>query len=400
MAEGDPMAHGIPALVHPALLIWARESSGLSLEEVESKAHLDSDTLLEWERGEARPTIPQLRKLGEVYKRPLAVFFLPEPPKDFDPQREFRRLPGVTPQNESTELRLALRAALFRREAARELYELLGEPLPEIRGLAHPNEDPEVVGQRIRELLGITWEEQLEWASPYTALNAWREAIENLGILVFQTGGIELEEMRGTGVTHGPLPVIVLNNADAPHGRIFTLVHEFIHILFAKGGHHTSAIEGKRLPEDQVLERASNRFAAATLMPKQPFLEELENYPDALRGSTEVLRRVANRVKVSAEAILRRLVSLQRVSTELYQQKRSDWQKHPWFSAPRGDGGPPIEVKVVSSMGRSFVALVLEGYQRNAISSGDVSDYLGVKLKYLNRVAGELLNRPPSQALR
>jgi hypothetical protein len=51
-------------------------------------------------------------------------------------------------------------------------------------------------------------------------------------------------------------------------------------------------------------------------------------------------------------------------------------------------------------MGRSFVALVLEGYQRNAISSGDVSDYLGVKLKYLDKVAGELLTKPPTPALR
>jgi Zn-dependent peptidase ImmA (M78 family) len=265
---------------------------------------------------------------------------------------------------------------------------------------AHPDEDPEEVGRRIRELLGITWEDQLEWATPYAALNAWREAIENLGVLVFQTGGIELAEMRGTGVTQGPLPVIVLNNADAPHGRIFTLIHEFIHIMFANGGHHTSAIEGKRQPEDQLLERASNRFAAATLMSRKPFLAEAERYPDILQGSNDALRRFANRIKVSPEAILRRLVALQRVSTGLYREKRTEWEKQSWFSTPSSEGGPPIQVKVVSSMGRSFVALVLEGYQRNAISSGDVSDYLGVKLKYLDKVAGELLTKPPTPALR
>jgi len=393
------MPRSIPALIKPTLLIWARESAGFEIEVAAKKAAVKVEALEEWERGDSRPSIPQLRKLGDIYKRPLAVFFLSEPPKGFDPQREFRRLPSVTPQYESTELRLALRSALFRREAARELYERLGEPLPDINASAHPTEDPEVVGQRIRELLGITWEEQLEWASPYVALNVWREAIENLGILVFQTGGIDLEEMRGTGVTHGSLPLIVLNNADAPHGRIFTLLHEFIHILFTNGGHHTSAIEGKRLPEDQVLERASNRFAAATLMPRKQFLEEVEKYPDALTGSNELLRRFANRIKVSAEAILRRLVSLQRVSNALYREKRREWQKRSWFSAPRGDGGPPIQVKVVSSLGRSFVSLVLEGYQRNVISSGDLSDYLGIKLKYLDKVAGELLTRPPTPAL-
>src|SRR5437667_197854 len=100
------MSQSIPALVKPALLIWAREKAGFQHEDAADKAGVAKQTLQSWERGEDRPTIAQLRKLGEVYKRPIAVFFLPAPPKDFDPQREFRRLPGVTPQNESPQLRL------------------------------------------------------------------------------------------------------------------------------------------------------------------------------------------------------------------------------------------------------------------------------------------------------
>src|SRR5436309_3191756 len=118
------MPRSIPALVKPALLVWARERSGLSLAEAAAKMKIEPILLREWENADSaeRPSIAQVRKLGEIYKRPLAVFFLQEPPKDFDAQREFRRLPGVTPQNESAEMRLALRIALFRREAARELY--------------------------------------------------------------------------------------------------------------------------------------------------------------------------------------------------------------------------------------------------------------------------------------
>src|SRR6266536_6497864 len=103
------MARGIPALIEPTLLIWARRSAGLGLDEAAKKAQIDVEVLQAWEEGETRPSIPQLRKLGEVYKRPLAVFFLSEPPKEFDPQREFRRLAGISPQAESPKLRLALR---------------------------------------------------------------------------------------------------------------------------------------------------------------------------------------------------------------------------------------------------------------------------------------------------
>src|SRR2546422_1081475 len=147
------MPRSIPALVKPALLIWARERAGLSLEVAAARTDIEIERLRQWEQGQNHPSIAQLRKLGEVYKRPIAVFFLPGPPQGFDPQREFRRLPGLTPQKESPELRLALRTALFRREAARELYEILGEPMPQCTTAVRPNEDEEVVGQRVRELV-------------------------------------------------------------------------------------------------------------------------------------------------------------------------------------------------------------------------------------------------------
>jgi Zn-dependent peptidase ImmA (M78 family) len=246
--------------------------------------------------------------------------------------------------------------------------------------------------------LGVNWEAQVEWPSAHAALNAWREAVEQTGVLVFQTGGVDLEEMRGTSIPHGPLPVIVINNADAPHGRIFTLLHEFTHILLRNGGHETSTIEGQRIPEEQALEQASNRFTASALMPRREFLRELDSHRPVLRGDDNALRRFANRIKVSPEAILRRLLTLGRISAQLYRQKRQEWQGRSWFPHPDTEGGPPIQVRVISRVGRAFVSLMLEGYQRNAISSVDVSDYLGIQLKYLDRVAAELVTRPSAPA--
>lgn len=391
------MARSIPALVKPVMLTWARERSGLSTEEAAAKMKLDPALLRAWETSESleRPSIAQVRKLGEIYKRPLAVFFLPEPPRAFDAQKEFRRLPGVTTENESSEMRLALRLALFRREAARELYERMGEPIPAFTEQALPNEDPEEVGQRIRGILGIDWATQMAWTSPHAALNAWRAAVERVGILVFQTSEIGLREMRGISIPHGPLPVILLNSADAPHGRIFTLLHEFAHVLLTNGGHETSALEGRKNPEDQRLERVSNRFAAAALMPRREFLEEVLRHPLAIDGDEDTLRKLAfRRIKASPEAILRRLVELRRSSLATYRRKRRGWLEKSWYTPPQGEGGPPLEVRVIASAGRPFVSLVLDGYRRNVVSSSAVSDYLGMQLKYLDRVVRQLAPGP------
>jgi Zn-dependent peptidase ImmA (M78 family) len=356
---------------------------------------IETTLLRGWESGTERPSIAQVRKLGEIYKRPLAVFFLQEPPKDFDAQREFRRLPGVTPQSESTEMRFALRTALFRREAARELYAQLGETIPRLEAGIDPSENAETAGARIREILGVTWETQLEWPSAYAALNGWRAAVERLGILVFQSGEMSVEEMRGISIPHGPLPVILLNSSDAPHGRIFTLLHEFAHVLLANAGYETSSLEGQRKPEDQRLERISNRFAAAALLPRDKFLTEVRRYPGAAGGDKEALRKLAlRRLKVSPETILRRLVELGRARPAVYRAMRRQWQQRSWYNAPQGEGGPPLEIRVIASAGRPFVSLVLDGYRRNAVSSSDVSDYLGMQLKHIGRLAKQLAPGP------
>src|SRR4030095_3461184 len=98
------MARSVPALVKPELLVWARTSAGLSLERASDLAKIEEMTLGEWETGHDVPSIAELRKLGEIYKRPIAVFFLAEPPRGFDAQREFRRLAGIVPGKESSEL--------------------------------------------------------------------------------------------------------------------------------------------------------------------------------------------------------------------------------------------------------------------------------------------------------
>ena len=185
----------------------------------------------------------------------------------------------------------------------------------------------------------MNWETQLEWPTAYAALNAWRAAVEKLGVLVFQSGDMKVEEMRGISIPHGPLPVILLNSGDAPHGRIFTLLHEFAHILLTNAGHETSSLEGQRKPEDQKLERISNRFAAAALLPRAQFLAEVERYPMAARGDEEALRKLAlRRLKVSPETILRRLVELGRTRAELYRSMRREWQR-------RSDGTQRRRVK-------------------------------------------------------
>ena len=61
------------AKVNNAVLLWARESARLEVEEAARKAQVKPERLEAWERGDALPTINELRLLGRAYKRPFAL---------------------------------------------------------------------------------------------------------------------------------------------------------------------------------------------------------------------------------------------------------------------------------------------------------------------------------------
>src|SRR5436853_2511049 len=88
-----PMAEPISG-VNPALLVWARERSGLTVEDVAEAIGKSPLVVRQWEAGESAPTYVQLEKLAYgVFRRPLALFFFPQPPEEADPHQSFRTLP-------------------------------------------------------------------------------------------------------------------------------------------------------------------------------------------------------------------------------------------------------------------------------------------------------------------
>jgi len=121
------MPRSIQALVKPEILVWARELAHLRLDQAAAKLKMEADALAAIESGDTPVTIAQLRKIGELYKRPLAVFFLPEPPRNFDAQREFRRFAGKEPEQLSPQLMLAIPTIARWKRAL--LYESLPHPL-------------------------------------------------------------------------------------------------------------------------------------------------------------------------------------------------------------------------------------------------------------------------------
>lgn len=385
----------IEAMVKPELLVWARESAGLSQAVAAKKAQVKTERLASWERGENRPTINQLRKLGNAYKRPIAVFYLPKPPKDFQAMRDFRRLPGQVAGVETPALRLEIRKAHYRREIALSLFESLGEKPPHFRLTGSIDDNPEDLASRIREALSLTHEEQTSWRQHYKALNGWRRSLERCGVLVFQASGVEVTEMRGFSLADDALPVVVVNVKDHPHGRIFSMLHELAHLSLRREGLCDLVEDASRPPEEQQIEIFCNRLAGAIAMPAdqvlaEPLVQDQENEV----WSDEKLSELSMTFSVSREAMLRRLLTLDRTTREFYQTKRRQFLKEYERSEKKKEGFAPPDRRAVSAAGPAFVRLVLDSFYQEKITSSDVSDYLEVKLKWMPKIEKSVFDQP------
>jgi Zn-dependent peptidase ImmA (M78 family) len=389
------------AIIRPELLVWARHSSGYEIAAAAAKLKVAEDRLRAWESGDARPTIAQLRNAARLYKRPLAIFYLPAPPLDFQPLRDYRRVPDAQLGKLSPELLATIRRAHAVRETAVELRELADEPVASAPQLGQGTGDPEGFGAAARDLLRVTLAQQAAWRDPRRALNAWVDAISGLDILVLQAQSISIQEMRGFSISSDLLPVIVLNGGDVPRGRSFTLLHEFAHVLMRADGVCDLAPQRQaRGPADEI-EIFCNRVAAATLMPLVAFRAEpeLRNPPTDGRWDDDRIRALADRYSVSQEAVVRRLFSLGLANWEFVQDKQAEYRAA--YEAFRDEeqrrrkegeraGGPTFYRMKVRDLGRTYIESALDAYHRRAITGSDLSEFLEIKLDQVPKLEEEL----------
>jgi len=380
------MSPSTPALVNPDLLAWARMQAGYSLSDAASKIGVNEARLLSWEAGPERPSVAKARDLAKLYRRPLALFFLNQPPNAYDLLRDFRRLPGTFRREESPSLLWAIRQARYRRQVALDLIREGNEDLPRFSGKTTLATKPEELGARMRRQLGISVEQQRRFHNPYEALNAWREALESNGVLVFQSSRISMKEMRAVCLPEDPLPAILLNGADHPHGRVFSLLHELAHLLLVRGGVIGTKEEKRLRPEDQQIEVFVNGSAGAALLPREDFLSDslVVTQGESSEWPEDVLSKLSNRYSVSKEVILRRLVILGVAREEIYQRRKQDWEEAAKLKPERvQEGAPPVPVRTLSQVGKAFARLVLDSYHRGAITMNDVSNYFDMKPKWI-----------------
>lgn len=387
------MARTVEALINPEILVWARETVGFSIEDLAEKLKVDTNTVYAWENGSERPSIAKLKDIAIKLKRPLAVFYLPNRPSDMRPPKDFRGLITGHAGSFSPRLNVELRLAEVRREDALMLLAEIEEEPVNFSFTASVQEDPERVAERLTQFLGINASAISQCKDNYEARKTWKTAIEEKGVLVFQTSGVAISEMRGFSLSVFPLPVAVINGKDLPQGQIFSLLHEVTHIALRQDGICDFDEDLPRNDDAQKIEVFCNYVAGAALVPTTQLLQNdiVRNNRGNEYWSPDDLITLAKHFKCSREVVLRRLLIHNLTTQDFYTQQREVFGKK--YKELEGTGRSfAVEQfkKVINRNGYFFSRLVVDSYNREMITGSELSRLLNMKLRHLDDISHAL----------
>lgn len=377
------MADAMP--ITPEVVAWARERAGYSVD----AASVDFRKIAEWEAGEASPSYPQLERMAEKFKVPVAVFFFPAPP-DLPPIEEtFRTLGPDEIAEIPPRIRLLLRKA---RTFQMGLEELHGGRNPTERLITRdlafrPTDQIEEIAAEVRAYLGVTMEQQFAWGDVETALEEWRKVLLSVGVYVFKDQFRE-PDYSGFCLYDDDFPIIYVNNTTAKTRQIFTLFHELAHLLF-----HTSGVDragdgfvNELAGDDRRIEVICNRMAACLLVPEETFDATFAGQAPTEATASEL----AQLFSVSREFIFRKFLDRDLITHAEYDQAARRWAEQ----GQRGAGGNHYNTKI-AYLGTEYINLAFQRFYQNRIDYNQLADILDTKPKNLTRLEEYVSRRAP-----
>lgn len=377
------MGKSITVDVEPGVLRWLRESAGWELDEVRSRIKTSAGNVKAYEEGWKKPTLKQVVEMSRAFRRPLAAFFLPEPQKEESLPDDYRMLPDKKDVFDKKTI-LAIRKARNLQNISRELSRNIKyETKPGIKKAALTSNPWEIAG-KIRDEFELTNEKQIKFKNAYNLFNYLRDIIEDMNIIVFQIP-MPVEDARGFTLADETPAVIVVNTKDTIEARLFSLIHEFAHIILGE-----TVID---LPEPLLetrgdIEEWCNKFASSFLLPEETAKKIFEEHRENLTA-TKTLNAASRKYKVSKALLLLRMYKSDYITQEKYRETLDRYKPEEMPLKEKKEkkaGGIPSDKKRLSEVGTKFVSLVANNFDRNLITYGDALNYLSIKSKNFNRL--------------
>ncbi|MFU2181767.1 ImmA/IrrE family metallo-endopeptidase [Streptococcus pluranimalium] len=322
-------------------------------------------------RGELEPTFNQLSALSKLINVPTGLLLLKEPISPGSLNVDFRTFNSELVSDISSELKDTI---LEMQEKQEFLKELVENDCPFV-GIFTFDDDRSEVILKARELLGneITRKR----------FDNYRKILSDLGIFIFLNGKykdnthrpLNLKEFRGFVLSDRKAPIIFINQLDSKTGQLFTLIHEFVHLLYGD----SDLFDGEYSKKRSKTEALINSITAEILVPKELVGDMFDNQID-IRTNLDTLSK---KFEVSKFVVLRRLYDLSMVSkkdfTSLQNELEAEFKLIENINKKSNGGNYNNNLRF--RMDSNFFNYVSNAVQQNKISYTDAFGIVGVGYK-------------------
>lgn len=343
--------------VNPNILIWARETAGLTLKEAAKKLNVVEQSLKKIERGRKDPSHSMLLRMANKYRRPLVTFYLEDIPIESNYGVDFRGLSECSTPKDNAMINALLRYTKAGQQMIRAVLESEDEstPLPFVGWLRRKwnlpaktellNREFQRMAEDRRKLfiqdalhglnmvLGdrCTHDKYSEQRDPISAFKLLRSSCEHSGIFVvvksnLGSGHSKLSAnlFRAFVIADDIAPFMVINKEDSIPARSFSVLHEIVHLLLDQTGisdfQHIDPIE-----------KFCNKVAGEWLLPSRLIQGEEISLQADISDLKEIISQLSQQRNVSHTMVAMRLYHERVITKEsfmkLEQYYTKEWEK-------------------------------------------------------------------------
>lgn len=388
-------------LVNPNILVWARESAGLGIDEAAKALQLGGvrqsgrEALEEYEQGRKPPSRPLLLKMAKAYRRPLLTFYLQQPPVKSERGEDFRTLPGGREFESAPKLDALVRDVFVRQRLVRSILEDTDEAEPlNFVGSITLAQPVDYAAKVICKRLSFDLNEFRRKKTVEESFNYVRGLTEKLGVFVLLIGNLgthhtalSTDIFRGFALAEKVAPFIVVNDQDAKVAWSFTLLHELAHIWLGRTGLSGADFE-------QRIEQFCNDIASEILLPEAE-MEELRHLGGERHEVVLAISNFASRRKVSRALVVYRLLKRRQIDrkqwSDLTEEFRRSWEAERARKKEQvADvaGGPNYYVVKRHRVGNALVEITRRAIAEGFVTPTKAGRILGVRPTNVQALVG------------
>ena len=367
---------------NPRVIAWAIDRCHKTPEDLKNSV---SPRVRQWIEGIGKPpTAKQVEKLAKATHVLMPYFYEDEIPKLSLQIPDYRTTDSSSPTDPSPELYDVINQMLSRQDWLSGYLEDSGsEPLGFV-GACADSTDVAACAATMRDLLGL----QPGWArgmSRDAAVRTLRGTLERTGVYVYAGSYygnstkrlFDVQEFRGFVLSDRYAPVIFLNTRDAYSAQLFTLAHEFAHLLFGE----TGVDDALACVADRSVESKCDDLAAEFLVPAAMVYE--------IFGQMDVdaaLEELGKATKTSDIVCLRRARDLGWIGrtefNERYRSYAADLAEALGRKASgEGRGGPGFYTMQKNHLGALFPETVYRALKSEYLLYSDAYRLTGMRAK-------------------